>query len=231
MQREQWHSGWLAKLQEISSKPSIQQHIQNAETEPLEIQRTIEEALAASATFCLWDKQMRLLSRTQNDSATKNVPGWTPFRCVDLVHAAAGELTVRIPVPGQNTLPPPLTSHDVTAFCPIKNPGGEVVATLVIQSSVIGKSFAEVVETWNTNTDDSEAFDTYVVDGKGHLLSQNRFPEQLRQVNELVRDLSASELRSNESKGSQNIQGTLIRDPGMDLLGGGHPIYIQPIGR
>ena len=224
LQLEQWHSGWLAKLQAISSNPLIKQHLQNAETEPLEIQRTIEEALASSATFCLWDKQMRLLSRTQNDSAAKDVPGWTPFRCADLVRAASGELTVRIPLPGQNTLPPPLTSHDVTAFCPIKNPNGEVVATLVIQSSVIGQSFAEVVETWNANTDDSEVFDTYVIDGKGHLLSQCRFPEQLRQVNELVRELSASELRSNESKGSLNIQGTLIRDPGMILLGGGWPV-------
>jgi hypothetical protein len=222
-QLEIWHSGWQAKLQEISSKPSVQQYLQNGEVESIEIQRTIEEALASSATFCLWDKQMRLLSHTQIATDVKDIPGWTPFRCADLIRAAAGELIVRIPVPGQNTLPPPLTSQDATAFCPIKNPAGEVIATLVIQSSTIGKSFDEVVAKWNTNTDDSDAFDNYVVDSKGHLLSLNRFPEQLRQLNELTRDRATNESKSNELKSIQRIQGTLIRDPGKNLLNGGLP--------
>ena len=222
-QLEQWHLNWQAKLNEISSNPSVQQNLQSNELESLEIQRTIEEALASSATFCLWDKQMRLLSRTQAAADVKDIPGWTPFRCADLMRAADGELIVRIPVPGQNTLPPPLTLHDATAFCPIKNPSGEVIATLVLQSPAIAKSFDEVVATWNTKTDGSDAFDTYVVDSKGHLLSLNRFPEQLQQLYEVIRGRSTNELRLSETKGVQNMQGTLVRDPGMYLLDGGVP--------
>ncbi len=222
-QLERWYSGWKNKLLEIASKQELQQELQNPNVDSHEIQRVIEGALASSASFCLWDNQMRLISRTQIANDEKEIPGWTPFRCSDLMRAAAGEAIVRLPVPGQYTLPPPLTSNDATAFCPVKTAAGGIIATLVIQSSAINKSFDEVAASWNSNTESSEAFDTYVVDCKGHLLSQNRFPEQMRQLNEMIRDRSTSESKSNESKNTQSIQGTLIRDPGKSLLDGDLP--------
>lgn len=222
LELDRWHLDWRKKLLDIASKPSIQQSAPGAEASN-EIQRSIEEALASSATFCIWDKQMHLLSRTPVASDVKEIPGWTPFRCADLMRASAGELIVRIPVPAQTTLPPPLTSNEATAFCPVKNTAGEVIATLVIQSPVIGKSFDDIVAVWNSTNDDSGAFDTYVVDCKGHLLSLNRFPEQLRRLNQLLRDRSNNELKSNESKNVSSIQGILIRDPGKNLLEGEIP--------
>ncbi|MDX1929447.1 MAG: serine/threonine-protein kinase [Pirellulaceae bacterium] len=222
-QLDAWYADKRSALLGIASKPSVLEQLQNSQVDANEIQRSIEEALAGSATFCLWDKQMRLLSRTQVATDVKEIPGWTPFRCTDLMSAAGGKVIVRIPVPGQYTLPPPLNNVDATAFCPVKSPAGEVVATLVIQSPVIGKSFEELVAKWNEKAEETEAFDTYVVDCKGHLISQTRFPERLRQLNELVRERSSNELKSSESKSTQSIQGTLIQDPGKNLLVGEVP--------
>jgi hypothetical protein len=148
-QLDAWYSDKRTALLATASKASVLEQLQNTQVDANEIQRSIEEALAGSATFCLWDKQMHLLSRTQVATDVKEIPGWTPFRCADLMSAAGGKLIVRIPVPGQCTLPPPLNNVDATAFCPVKSPAGEVVATLVIQSPVIGKSFDELVAKWN----------------------------------------------------------------------------------
>lgn len=228
---EQWYADWQSKLQRISFSSSVHQHLQSTQVESLEIQRLIEETLASSANFCLWDKQMRLLSRSQSSAEAKEIPGWTPFRCSDLMRAAAGELIIRMPVPGQNILPPPLTSQDATAFCPIKTPAGEVIATLVMQSPVIATSFNEAVVSL-ADESDSDAFDTYVVDSKGHLLSLSRFPEQLQRLSELqsqqTNESRPNELKTNETKssglkGSHPLQGILIRDPQENLLEGKVP--------
>jgi eukaryotic-like serine/threonine-protein kinase len=223
LQLDAWFTDKRSELQAVASKPPIQEQLLRSEVDSNEIQRTIEESLASSATFCLWDKQMRLLSRTQVATEGKEIPGWTPFRCADLMSAANGKLIVRIPVPGQFTLPPPLKNGDVTMFCPVRSAAGEVVATLVIQSPLFGKSFDELVSKWNAKLETIEAFDTYVVDFKGHLLSLNRFPEQLRQLSELVRERSNTELKSNESRSKLNVQDILIRDPGKNLLDGEVP--------
>ncbi len=224
----QWNSDWQTKFKEIAAHPPLQKLITEltipSATGPtvvsldvsksLEIQRTIEEALAESVTFCLWDKQMRLLSRTQAASDTREIPGWTPFRCADLMQAASGASIVRLPGTSQIALPPPLTNNEATAFFPVRNASNEVIGTLVLQSAAISSSFNALIKTW-IRPELAKSFDTYVVDKSGRLVSDLRFTDRYKRLLELIKDDSREGLSNTDAKSTQSL---LIRDPGINLL-------------
>ena len=220
----QWHSDWQKKLQNIASQPALQKLITEL-TSPsasvstdsgnsLEIQRAIEEALAESAAFCLWDKQMHLLSRTQIASDAREIPGWTPFRCADLMQAASGAMIVRLSGTGQSALPPPLTSNEAIAFFPVRNASNEVIGTLVLQSAAIRSSFNSLIKPWIAS-EQAKSFDTYVVDKSGHLVSDLRFTERRKKLLNLIKDDSREGVSNTDTTPSQPL---LIRDPGVNLL-------------
>ncbi len=226
----QWHRDWQSKMQQITAKPSLQQLISDLISKPegdppnangsMEIQRSIEEALAAPATFCFWDKKMRLLSRTQFSSNESELPGWTPFRCADLMQAANGTMVIRMPTSKQGPLPPPLTTYEAIAFCPVRDSSNALVGTLVIQSAALTTSFDLMVSSW-TILDSPKVYDSYVVDSNGYLVSNLRFGERYERLLTLT-----GAGRSANPSGSSGAQSTeklhrrdlLMRDPGMNLL-------------
>ena len=229
---KRWHVDWQSQLKLIVERPSVRSLLtdatdantatgadnQSTARDATEIQRAVEEILASSATFCLWDKQMHRVAHTPIPSDTREIPGWTPFRCSDLMKAAGGEVIVKMPVSSQSTLPPPLKCDVATAFTPVRNDEGNVVGTLVIQTPAIDASFNKVTSAWRGQSD-SKSFDTYVVDSTGHLISNLQYAERLNKLLDVIGDRSIGA----NSQSSKSRQDLLIRDPQVDLFGNEKP--------
>ncbi len=222
---KRWHTDWQRQLQRLVESPVISNQLVTAETDvanntqnpqaSTEIQRAIENALDAPATFCLWDKEMRMLARSHIASGVKDLPGWTPFRCADLMKAAGGEMIVRMPATSQRVLPPPLSNHEATAFCPVRGHDGNVIGTFVLQSSAIDGTYNNLTSAWKSQFD-SKDYDAYIVNGTGHLISELRFSDRL---NKLI-DSIGNRAQDTAAKTVSTRHDLLIRDPGVDLFSG-----------
>lgn len=221
---KRWHTHWQSVLQTLASRSEIESLLTAPASEQIpkrglpELQRVIDAALAPQAAFCLWDKQMRLIASSEVAADTRELPGWTPFRCADLMKAANGELTIKMPIASQNPLPPPLTDHTATVFCPVLDNAGSVSGVLAIQSSAIESSFDKVTAAWKSISD-ARDYDTYVVDSSGRLISELRFSERFNRLIDLVGNRTSA-VKSRTVNSQQDL---LIRDPGVDLFGNRSP--------
>ena len=223
-QLRQWHNDWQVKLQQIATHPVLQKRVTeltsrpnlnpNEDSDPLEIQRAVEEVLADSATFCFWDRQMRLLSQTQSGTEVREIPGWTPFRCADVMRASSGAMIIRLPGANRSVLPPPLTSNKATAFFPVRNASNELIGTLVVQSAAISGSFNTLTKSWIASNQ-TKSLDAYVVDESGYLISDLRFTDRRSKLLDLIQ---ADSREANATTDPNSSQALLIRDPGMNLL-------------